>query len=120
MRLLNLTLAAGLGLVALSGCADNDAGSASKDIRVTSCVADPAGGKPKAEGTIANSSSKPSAYTFRIRFLDSSGNEVSQATNAVAKVDPGTTSTWRAEGGESAKGTLTCQIDNISRTAVGT
>ena len=120
MRLLNLTITAVLGASLLSGCSDGaDSENAEADIRVSSCVADPAGGKPSAEGSIVNNTSKPSGYTFRVRFLDPAGNEVSQGTNAVARVEPGATATWSLQGVTSAKGALTCQVANATRTAVG-
>jgi len=118
MRLLQLTAGAVLGISLLSGCSDDNAEEAA-EVKVSACVADPAGGRPRAEGTIVNSSSQPSAYTFRVRFLDPAGNEVSQASNAVARVEPGETATWRLEGGVSARGTLRCEVDNVTRNAVG-
>lgn len=120
MRLLNLTAAAVVGASFLSGCGNGSTKKAETEISVTACTADPAGGKPKAEGRIVNSTSKPSAYTFRVRFLDPSGNEVSQNTNAVARVEPAETAIWRLEGTLSAKGALTCKVDQATRTAVGT
>jgi len=118
MRLLNLTLTAVLGVSMLSGCSDSEKDPAG-DIRVTGCAADPTGGKPKAEGTIVNNTSKPSAYTLRVKFLDPAGNQVSEATTGVGKVDPGASAIWRLEGGVSARGPLTCQVVNPTRTAVG-
>lgn len=121
MRLLHLTVPALLGVSVLAGCSDaaTNADEAA-EVKVSTCLADAAGGKPKAEGTIVNDTSKPSGYTFRVRFLDPAGNEVSQASNVVARVEPGETATWRLEGGQSAKGALTCQVDNVARNAVGT
>lgn len=120
MRLRNLIVTAGLGMSILAGCSDDTDSAEAAEVNVGSCVADPAGGRPKAEGTIVNSSSKPSGYTFRVRFLDPSGNEVSSAGNAVANVAPGETATWRVEGGASARGPLQCEVSNVTRTAVGT
>lgn len=120
MRLLKVTVVAALGVSMLSACSGSSSKSPEGDISVKSCVADPAGGKPKADGTIVNNTSKPSGYTFRVRFLDPSGNEVSQGTTGVARVQPAETATWRLEGGNSAKGALTCQLKNTTRTAVGT
>lgn len=120
MRLLKLTATAVLGLTMLSACAGDSSENPEGDVSVKSCSGDPAGGKPKAEGSIVNNTSKASGYTFRVRFLDPSGNEVSQATNAVARVEPGETATWRVEGGTSARGALTCELKNVSRTAVET
>ena len=120
MRLLPLILTAALGLTALTGCEDGSSKPPEGDITTTSCAADPAGGKPKAEGQIINNTSKPSAYTFRVRFLDAAGNEVSQGSAAVARVEPSGNARWELQGGLSAKGALTCQISNVTRTAVGT
>jgi len=118
MRLLSLRVTAVIGVV-LSGCGGGSSKSPETDVSITSCTADPAGGKPKAEGPIVNHTTKASAYTFRVRFLDSSGNEVSQSTTAVARVEPSATATWRSEGGLSARGPLTCKLSNVTRTAVG-
>jgi len=120
MRLLNLTVTAVIGVSILSGCGSGSTKSPAGDVSVKTCVADPAGGKPKAEGPIVNHTTKPSAYTLRVRFLDASGNEVSQGTAAVARIEPNGTATWRAEGGASARGPLSCQLANLTRTAVGT
>ena len=117
-KILRLTAAAALGGIGLLGCGGESSNSESDDVVVTACTADPAGGKPKATGTISNSTSKASGYTFRVQFLDSSGNEVSQGTDAVAKVDAGGTATWDLDGITSAKGPVTCKVTNITRTAV--
>jgi len=120
MRARNLTVTAVLGVALLAGCGGSSDKSAASEISLKTCAADPAGGKPKAEGSIVNHTSKPSAYTFRIRFLDASGNEVSQGTSAVGRVEPGTTFTWKVEGGQSAKGALNCKVANQTRTPLGT
>ena len=108
-----------LGAALLVGCGEGSSKPAEGDISVKSCVASPTGDNPVAEGTIVNNTTKPSAYTLRVRFLDPSGNEVSQGTTAVARVEPGATATWRLQGGVGAKGPLTCEIANPTRTAVG-
>ena len=119
MRLLNLTVTAALGATLLAGCGGGSSKAPIDDISVTRCDPDSAGSKPMAEGTIRNNTTKPSGYTFRVRFLDPSGNEVSQGASVVARVEPGATVGWRLEGGTSAKGALNCQVDNAARTAVG-
>lgn len=119
MRLLNLTLVAGLGASVLTGCGEGSSKAPEGDVSVTICAADPAGGKPKAEGRIVNNTTKPSGYTLRVRFLDAAGNEVSQGSTGVARVEAGGNATWRLEGTLSAKGQLTCKVDNVTRTAVG-
>jgi len=120
MHLLKLTAAALLGVSILPACGVGSTKSPDNDITVTTCAADPGGGKPKAAGSIVNHTSKPSGYTFRVRFLDASGNEVTQATNGVARVEPNGTATWNTVGAASAKGPLTCKLANQTRTAVGT
>ncbi len=117
-KILRLTAAAALGGIGLLGCGGESSNSESDDVVVTACTADPAGGKPKATGTISNATSKDSGYTFRVQFLDPSENEVSQGADAVAKVDAGGTATWDLEGASSANGPLTCKVTNITRTAV--
>lgn len=116
--ILRLTATAAIGGLALVACSDEGSSdSADDDVAVTACAAVP-NGKPKAEGTIANRTTKASGYTFRVRFLDPAGNEVSQATNGVGRVDSGGTATWRAEGNSSANGPLTCKVENVTRTAL--
>ena len=119
MRLLNLAIPAAVGALILPACGDGSTKAPEGDIAITACTPDPAGGKPKAEGTIVNNTTKPSGYTFRVRFLDPAGNEVTQATNGVARVEAGATATWKAEGAASARGPLTCGVANATRTAVG-
>ena len=91
---------------------------AAKDVTVTSCDADPSGGRPNATGQIMNHTSKASAYVIHISFVDSSGNKVTDGGSAVAKVDPGTSATWHAGGAADAKGPLTCKVAGVTRTAV--
>ncbi len=120
MRLLKLSVTAALGAALLAGCNRGSTNSPNADIAVTSCAADPAGGKPRASGTIANHSSKPSGYTFRVRFVDSAGNGVTDAPNAVKRVEANGTATWTALGNGGAKGPLTCKLTDQTRVAVGT
>ena len=117
-RILRLTAAAALGGLGLLGCGGESSDSESDDVVVTACNPAPAGGKPTASGTISNATSKASGYTFRVQFLDPSGNEVSQGATGVAKVDAGGTAKWDLEGATSANGPVTCKLNNITRTAV--
>jgi hypothetical protein len=107
-------LALAIGVV---GCSSKDDGAA-KDVKVTRCEADPSGGRPTASGSISNGSSKDSAYAFRVRFTDASGNRVSEGAVTVAKVHAGGDATWRATGVARAKGPLTCDLAGVTRTAV--
>jgi len=120
MRLLKLPVTAALGAALLVGCNSGSSNSPNADISVTSCAADPAGGKPRASGTIVNHSSKASGYTFRVRFVDTAGNVVTDAPNGVGKVEPNATAAWTALGNASAKGPLTCKLTDQTRAAVGT
>lgn len=117
--ILRLTAAAALGGLSLLGCSGEEGSSDSPDddVAVTTCTAVP-NGKPVAEGTIANRTTKSSGYTFRIRFLDPAGNEVSQATDGVGRVDAAGTANWRAQGLTSANGPLTCKVSDVTRTEV--
>lgn len=117
-KILRLTAAAALGGVGLLGCGGESSNSESDDVVVTACNAAAAGGKPSASGTISNTTSKASGYSFRVQFLDPSGNEVSQGADGVVKVDAGGTATWDLEGITSANGPVTCKVTNITRTAV--
>jgi hypothetical protein len=114
------TAVAGLTLLGLaSGCSSGeDKKDAAADVKVTSCTGDPGGGRPKAEGTIKNGTSKDSAYAFRVTFTDSSGNKVSDGAVTVAKVDAGGDATWDTSGVARAKGDVKCDVENVSRTAV--
>lgn len=121
MRLLHLpaTAAGLLGAAILPACGGSTSDPAASDVTVSSCAADPAGGKPKAVGKIVNGSSKPSAYTFRVKFKDAAGNQVSEGTSAVGRVEAGGTANWDLTGGVSANGPLTCEVGNVTRNAVG-
>ena len=102
-------------VLALAGCsASND--TAKKDVTITACTADPGGGHPTASGQILNHSSKASLYTIHVKFTDASGNGVGDGVAAVAKVDPGTTAKWRANGSLNAKGPLRCSLSSVTRT----
>ena len=118
--IVRMTAATVIGGLALMGCSDSEgsADNSDDDVSVKSCTAVP-GEKPVAEGAIANATTKPSGYTFRVRFLDPAGNEVTQATNAVKRVEAGGSATWKALGASSANGPLTCKVENVTRTAVG-
>ncbi|MEO5680173.1 MAG: FxLYD domain-containing protein [Acidimicrobiales bacterium] len=112
-RIVSITAAAAIGLV---GCSGSSSNPAADDVKVASCTADATGSKPKAQGTITNATKKASTYSFRIRFFDGSGNEVTQAAAAVGKVEAGAMATWNAEGPASVKGPVTCKVANVSRT----
>jgi len=118
-QILRLTATAAIGGLAVMGCSGSSSDAAKADVTVKTCKADASGSKPVAEGSIVNKTSKPSAYAIRVRFLDASRNEVSQGAAAVARVDSGTTSTFRLEGTVSAKGPVACEVSNVTRTAVG-
>lgn len=117
-KILRLTAVAALGGIGLLGCGGESSDTESDDVVVTACNPAAAGGKPSASGTISNSTSKDSGYSFVVKFLDPSGNEVSQGTDAVLKVDAGGTAKWDVDGITSANGPVTCKVTNISRTAV--
>ena len=115
--ILRLTAIAVLGGLAVLGCSDGSSDPETDDVKVTACNAVP-NDKPVAQGTIVNSTSKASGYTFRVRFLDPARNEVSQGTTGVARVDAGGTASWTLRGATSANGPLTCEVTNVTRTAV--
>jgi hypothetical protein len=98
----------------LAGCRSNKA--AEKDVTVTTCRDDPGGGRPTADGTIVNHSSKASSYVVDIIFYDSSGNKVSEGGAPVGKVESGATSVFHAQGLANAKGPLTCKVATVQRT----
>jgi hypothetical protein len=104
-------------LLVLAGCSSSKA-AATKDVKITACTADPNGGHPTASGEIVNHSSKSSLYTVHVKFYDASGNAVGDGIAAVAKVDPGTSATWRATGTLNARGPVTCKLSSVTRTAV--
>jgi hypothetical protein len=98
----------------LAGCSSNKA--AEKDVSITACRDDPGGGRPTADGTIVNHSSKASTYVVDIQFIDSSGNKVSEGGSPVGKVEPGATAVFHAQGLSGAKGPLTCKVATVQRT----
>ncbi len=113
------TVLVALAAIGLSSCEDDDDDeNVAADTTVTACTADPAGGRPYAEGRITNHSSKDSAYTFRVSFIDAVGNKVSEGAVAVANVEAGGSATWRTQGAADAKGPLVCKLESIARTAV--
>lgn len=108
-------LAIGLPVAALSaGCTSS--ATAAKDVAVTACNADPGGGRPTADGTIVNHSSKASTYVVNVNFYDTSNNKVSQGAATVGKVEPGATANFHLQGLASAKGPLTCKVGTVNRT----
>lgn len=101
-------MALGLGLtVALALAACSDEGT--QDVTVTACAADPGGGFPRATGRVVNQSSKASTYAIRVRFIDASGNRVSEGVDTVGRVEAGQQATWNVSGAARATGQLRCE-----------
>ncbi len=98
----------------LAGCSSSK--SAAKDVSITACTASASGGRPTADGTVDNHTSKASTYALAISFYDSSGNRVSQGGATLGKVESGSTSTFTAQGLSDAKGPLTCKVSSVTRT----
>jgi hypothetical protein len=98
----------------LAACSSNK--KAEQDISITACRADAGGGRPTADGTIINHSSKASTYVVDVKFYDSANNQVSEGGATVGKVLPAATSIFHAEGLSGAKGPLTCKLGNVART----
>jgi hypothetical protein len=103
------------GACTLGGASCSSSKSASKDVKIVSCKADPGGGKPTASGTIVNHSSKTSRYSVHVKFYDSSGNAVGDGISAVASVDPDETAKWDTTGSVNAKGPVTCKLETVTR-----
>lgn len=99
----------------LAGCSAS--ATAKKDVTITACTRGPSGGHPTAAGRIVNHSSKSSLYTIHVKFTDSAGNSVGDGVAAVAKVDPGTTAKWHANGSLNANGPVKCALSSVTRTA---
>ncbi len=95
----------------LLGCG----GKSTSDATVTSCQADPDGAPPHAEGQITNNSSKESVFFVRVGFYDSAGNRVSEGSDSIGDVEPGTSSPFQINGAARAKGPLTCKVLNVRR-----
>jgi hypothetical protein len=117
-RKLALTALLVMTALALGSCGDDEEENAEADVTVGVCAHDSTGGRPNAEGRIINNSSQDSAYAFRVTFIDTAGNKVSEGAVTVAKVPPGGQATWRTEGVTAARGPLVCDLSEISRTAV--
>jgi hypothetical protein len=98
----------------MSGC--KSTASALKDVAVTGCNADPGGGRPTADGTVDNHTSKASTYAIDINFYDSSGNRVTEGGATLGKVEAGATATFSAHGLNDATGPLTCKVGAVTRT----
>ncbi len=118
VRRTSVVAVAALTSIALLGGCSSDEKNADADVSVAACKADPGGGRPSADGSITNHSSKDSGYAFRVTFNDPAGNKVSDGAVTVSEVKPGATATWHADGAQSAKGPLTCAVTNVVRTAV--
>jgi hypothetical protein len=101
---------------ALTGCSASGK-TAAKDATITACTPGPSGGHPTATGRIVNHSSKSSLYTIHVKFSDSAGNSVGDGVAVVAKVDPGTTAKWHANGSLNAKGPVKCALSSVTRNA---
>jgi len=101
---------------ALTGCSTSGK-TAAKDVTITACTPGPSGGHPTATGRIVNHSSKSSLYTIHVKFSDSAGNSVGDGVAVVAKVDPGTTAKWDANGSLNAKGPVKCALSSVTRNA---
>jgi hypothetical protein len=99
--------------VLLAGCSSK---KAAQDVSITACRADPAGGRPTADGAIVNHSSEASTYVVNVTFFDGSGNKVSEGGATVGKVESAATAVFHAEGLASAKGPLTCKVASVTRT----
>jgi hypothetical protein len=103
------------GACTLAGAGCTESKSARKDVTITSCKADPGGGRPSATGTIVNHSSKTSRYAVHVKFYDTSGNAVGDGLSTVASVDPDETAKWDTKGSLNAKGPVTCKLDDVTR-----
>lgn len=115
-RLVELGIASACGVAIVTGCSASGP-TAAKDVSITACVASPTGGHPTATGLIVNHSSKTSGYTIQVKFSDTAGNGVGDGLAAVAKVGPGSTATWHANGTVDAKGPLKCTLSSVTRSA---
>jgi hypothetical protein len=106
-------VAAGICTLAAASCSESK--SARKDVTISSCRADPDGGKPSAAGTIVNHSDKTSRYAVHVKFYDSSGNAVGDGLSTVASVDPDETAKWDTRGTLNAKGPVRCELETVTR-----
>jgi hypothetical protein len=112
--LILLAGASACAVAALTGCSASGS-TAAKDVTITACTASPTGGHPTATGLIVNHSSKSSAYTIHVKFIDSAGNGVGDGFAAVAKVGVGSAANWHADGSFNAKGPLKCALSSVTR-----
>ena len=90
-------------------------GKSTSDASVLSCNADPDGGPPRAEGQIRYNSSMDSVFFVRVGFYDTAGNRVSEGSDSISDVEPGTSSPFQINGAARAKGPLTCKVLNVRR-----
>ncbi len=103
-------------VLATAGCSAGADYSA--DATVTACTPAPGGGKPVADGQVTNSSAKPSNYTVRVSFFDSSNNKVTDGFDAITNVEAGSSSPWRVTGLQSVNGAVDCRIAKVTRNVV--
>ena len=97
-----------------SACAG---GSPTTDATINTCVPGTDTEKPHAIGSVRNTSSKTSNFFIRIEFHDSAGNRVSEGVDTIANVEAGTTADFNITGLAHAKGSLTCEVGTLRRTA---
>ncbi len=88
------------------------------DARVSACRPGADGEKPKAEGQVTNSSSKPSNFVIRVGFRDSAGNRFSEGVDTVTAVLPGETSPWNVTAVVGAAGAVRCEVISVRRSVL--
>ena len=101
-------------IAAFSGCGGSNP---KDDATVTNCEPGTDTEKPHAIGEVRNSSSKTSSFFIRIEFHDSDGNRLSEGVDTITDVEPGTTAPFNITGLADAKGSLTCEVGTVRRTA---
>ena len=112
-RLLRLLSVIAVTAILAIGCGTS---KNTQDASIRACTADPAGGKPTAEGQVVNTSSKSSTFFVRIGFYDPAGNRISEGATTVGSVDPGGIGSWTVAGAADANGPLRCEVMTLRRT----
>ncbi|HNJ97313.1 MAG TPA: DUF2510 domain-containing protein [Ilumatobacteraceae bacterium] len=63
-----------------------------------------------ASGTIQNTTSGRTSFWVTVRFLDTNGVQVADASDIIGTLEPGRTANWQANSYEEYPGAVTCEI----------
>ncbi len=108
-----------IAAVATSGSSNSNAANheAFQNTKITSCASNNLG-NVEIKGTVKNTTSKTSDYTFSIEIKDASGAQLDAAGAAARGVAPGATANWSAPTKAKGASGVECVVSAVDRTAV--